>query len=170
MKKLLLVGLMLTCLGVFAEDKTSKAILTFDKPFLVSYKAWKDKAVAKNSIATIKADTGQGGAIYNFNDGLDLQAFKEMKPVLCLKIGATNQAKLIKILFKDAKGQKGYYHFSLAGQPINKSLRLLPVNSPNLNKPSVGNIDLATIKQIQIIGDWSSLPIDVKIKKLAVGK
>lgn len=154
----------------FKVSKTATAdILTFDKPFLFTYQGWKDKAVVKDSVANIQAETSKGGGGYNFNNGLDIRYMSNQSPVLSLTIGKNNKAKSVKVLFSDEKGANATFIYDIEGKAVGEPLRLFPHDNVSISKPNEGkSIDLGVIKQIQILGDWSENAVDLCIDKLQI--
>ncbi len=144
-------------------------LLSFDKPFLFDYKAWKDKTGVEDSKVFIRADKSQGGAGYNFNNGLDFTNIVNKIPVLYLKIGKDNMADSIKVLFLDDKSSECSYIYNLSGKNIEKEIRLLPENNTSFIELAEKNkFNISIIKQIQILGNWSEQPIDISLSRLVL--
>ncbi len=156
--------------AAFKISKTAGAdILAFDTPFLFTYKSWKNTVKVENSSAIIKTKDSRGGGGYNFNNGLDLTNMSSRSPVLYVTIGNGNQAKSIKVLFRDGDGRHANFIYDLVGRKTGEHLCIFPRGDAPLSSPNEGKpLELSMIKQIQILGNWSGEAIDIRIDKLSL--
>jgi endoglucanase len=143
-------------------------ISSMDKPFLFQYGSWEKGAKVEAGKAVLKG-TPRGGAGQNLN--LDLFAVGDRCPALRVKVGPGNKAMGLRLMLLDDKLHAATWSFTL---PTSGEAIVTPADGASLAVPSGyekddtgkdrGPLNLRTIRQWQITGDWSSdNPMDVEV-------
>lgn len=156
MKSLPLI--LFSCLSLSSERSSAeeaRVLEGFKKPFLFSYLSFENKVGHENGVVSVDAPNAKGGA--GSNVSLDLSDIGDWSPVLEIKVGAGNRAKAVVVLLKD--GGKGEAKFQYELKPGWEG-DLLPRDSSSFK---MGTLNLAGIRQVQVMGDWSDGAVEIEI-------
>ncbi len=166
-RSLVLVGALLAAsapLGAFAADVD--LVPPKQKPDF-SYGQWDPIAKAATS-STVSLDgvSGKGGFGYILSSNVSREA--DASPALRLTVGAANQAKSLRMLVRDEDGTVHKYVLHLpseAGQATVTPVDGASLTEPNeIDKPGdTPGLDLLTLSQVQVLGDWQDAALDVTV-------
>ena len=166
----LLVALPLFFTQIFAAPEVSQTLNDYDQPFLYRFGTWDNKVEVKDGAAHITGVNNQGGAGHNIS--FDLSAIPDLIPALRLTVLEGNQATAIILNLSDEAQNTSKFEIPLKDVEVGKQVVLTPklgasLTAPNGNGESKKNADLATIRQIAIIGNWSG-PVPMAVELDAV--
>ena len=154
-----LTAAILLCTPLIAAPEIRQTLNDFEQPFLYRFGTWDKKVEVKDGAAHITGVNNQGGAGHNIS--FDLSATPDLIPALRLTVLEGNEATAIILNLSDEAQNTSKYEIPLKGAEVGKQMVLTPnlgasLSAPNGNGESKKNADLATIRQIAIIGNWSA--------------
>ncbi len=160
------------CSGQEAVSE-NRTISRFDAPFLFAYGTWQNRVRVEGGRALLRGEgaTPKGGA--GCATELDLRAAAADSPALRLRVGAANRMRTLRLLLRDADEQGGIWEFTLPEAGGEFTL-VTPREGGSLEMPESREkpgrpLDLARIRQWQLIGDWGSdLPMDVEVEAILI--
>jgi endoglucanase len=168
--RILLVAAM--TVSSFALVTRADVLHDFDQPFLFSYGTWDKKVSTNAGVAIVSGEglTNAGGA--GLNVELDLSAHAHDVPAVLVSVGPGNKAKFLRLMLLDAAGVDAMYSFPLDGAGESYAL-IAAENAAALGAPEglpgERSIDLKTIRQVQIQGDWAgNVPMDVRVDRVEI--
>lgn len=145
-----------------------------DAPFLFAYGTWEKLVRVEGGRALLRGTglTPKGGA--GSNIVLDLSGAAEKVPVLKVKVGAENRMVKLRLLLKDDAEGEAIYDFSLPA-PGESAVTLSPHDGASLSTPNEvgkkGKLNLARVRQWQIIGDWGGdHAVDLEVDAILLGE
>ncbi|MBC8101010.1 MAG: hypothetical protein H7Z41_00290, partial [Cytophagales bacterium] len=158
-------GALVVTAGVASATAASRIVPTsaptvlaaFDAPFLFAYGTWDGKAKIENRRVVLTANglTPKGGA--GCNVALDLRASANRSPVLRVRAGSKNTLRTLKLLLIGTKEGSHSFEFPLPGTPTSDFVTIPAKNAATLAQPNAsekGGIDLSSVTQWQLQGDW----------------
>ncbi len=140
-------------------DPTAKPLFAFG--------SWEKTVMAQSSgPIELRGVNGKGG--YGYNVSLDLTERSDDSIRLLVDVGSGNQAKQLRVLLRDADGTSGRFVYVLPSESGKVDLR--PTDSVSISMPNVidddgddGSLDVSTVSQVQILGDWRDPPLALKV-------
>ena len=161
--------LLASCSSSHAQP-AAPAITGFDKPFLFSYGTWEKVAKVEAGRLVLNTPTAQGGLGDNLPAPMNFSAQVDFSPVLRLRVGPNNKDQILRLMLNDAIGGSSTWDFSLAGLKAGEDVLVTPIEGAPLSSPSSsgdkGRADLTKISQWQVMGDWTSGPVDVSLDSI----
>ncbi|MEM6313666.1 MAG: cellulase N-terminal Ig-like domain-containing protein, partial [Planctomycetota bacterium] len=160
-----LLGLLLfATVAVSAAD--AEPLFDADAKPLFAYGQW-EAHVMEQPTGPVRIDstTGKGG--YGYNVDHDFSARSDHLLRLRLQVHDGNEARGLRVMLRDDDGTSGRFDFTLgvAGEVTLKPKDAAAVGEPNLitSDGADGELDVARITQVQVLGDWRDAPIDVTV-------
>jgi endoglucanase len=139
----------------------SADVIRLDQPAGHAYGDFADDAVRLGSgVTTIRASGARGGV--RFDQVPDLAGAAERVPVLEVRTMPGHQAQAIRVFFADGDGTRAVYTYPLAEATGDGFTRVVPQNPLTLGEH--GGLDLASIEQVQLQGDWRRRPVHVQAR------
>lgn len=161
--------------AVHAQTQTSsKTLLALDRSFTFAYVTWDKRARVESGRIVLRGEgmTGQGGAGMLIS-ALNLSAFADDSPGLRLRVGPKNGVKTLRLLMKDEAGATAEWDFPIP--PAGEAVLVTPQEGASLSNPTrLGDpersLNLKQIREWQIIGDWSNVPLDLEIEAIVAAQ
>jgi hypothetical protein len=152
-------------------EEQDRIVTDFEEPMVqFSYMAWEQSVQASDGLLSIRADGSYGG--FGLNVHFDLSDLAEYSPAIVLTVGPHDASIGLNILLRDENDASAAFHFPLGDVVRGRRIRLTPRDGASFAMPNGRGkdgkvIDLAKIKQIQVLGEWKgNKPIDVVVDKI----
>ena len=146
-------------------------IVSGERPPLFAYGSWEKPVMAQDAgPIALRGVDGRGGYGYNFHDAgpLDLSRDADLGPALTVEVGPDNAAETLRVMLVDGDGTQGVWRMDVPDQPGPHMLR--PSDGAPLSDPpsletegTEPGLDLAEIRQVQVLGDWMPAELDVRV-------
>lgn len=157
---LFLAGFLTT--SVAAEDRI---IHDFEQPLLFTYHGFEGRVGHTGSEIHIKTSDSRGGGGVNLE--FDASGQSSWVPVIRIRKEASHRAVALRLQLSDKGEGKETYTFDLGETPVGKWTVLAARGAPEL---ATSSINLKEVFQIQVMGEWSDSPIDLKIDWVGLRK
>gem|GEM_PF-622311 len=157
--------------ALHAQTPSAKPLFALDQPFLFAYVTWEKRARIENGRIVLRGEgmTGQGGAGIGTSP-VDLSPLADDSPGLRLRVGPKNAVKTLRLMVKDEAGVTGEWDFAVppaGSEPILVAPQEgAPLSNPNRRSDPDRTLNLKRIREWQIIGDWSTVPLDAEIEAI----
>jgi endoglucanase len=137
-----------------ALAQATRSLFEIDRPFLFTYGSWQGKASHAAKSITVDATPRGGGG---WNTELDLGNDGDLSPTIQVRVLPGNTMPVLNLMLRDDQERTATYRFRL---PVSGNVAwIVPEEAAPLGKPNAaegGPFDFARVRQVQLIGDWSS--------------
>ena len=144
----------------------------FAMPVGFTFGSFQDQVSVAGGVAHIEAENGQGGAGYSA--AADLSGHGDDCPVMVVQRGAKNRASTLKLILEDAGGTKREFSYDLGKASTSEFTPLMPNDGWAVSPAAAAELDRSfdpsRVRSQLLIGDWSSSPLDIKIREITLGK
>ncbi len=151
--------------------KSEVLVSQFDAPPQFAFLGWEKKVEAVKGGVRVNAPNAQGGAGFVFNT--DLSAFADRTPALTLTVNPANRARTLHLVFQDTDDTEYDYTLKLDSIAPGATGTITADDGASLKEPGkVGKpgsregLDLAHLRYLLIIGDWTPVPTDVTLRRI----
>lgn len=172
---LFLVAWLVGGLVSVAGEPEPTVVCPFDKPLDFSYQAWQDKVIVAEGKASLNGLPANGGG--GWNTAVDLGGRGDGSPALRLRVRPGNTAKVMTLIMDDTDGRSARWEFPLPA-PGEEWTLVTPKGGASLAEPNqlqwkdhpgdTSPLDLAHIRQYQILGDWSKTVYDAEVDAIVI--
>jgi endoglucanase len=175
LKLVSLLTLVFCCLAYAVQSQapsTVKPLFALDQPLTFAYVSWEKRARIEGGRVVLREAgmTGQGGAGMGLASPVNLTPFADSSPGLRLRVGPKNGVKTLRLFVKDEAGATGEWDFAMpaaGGEAVLVTPQEgAPLSMPNRLGDPERTPNLARIREWQIIGDWSNVPIDAEVEAI----
>lgn len=157
--------------GAQQQPTPAHLVNGFGAPPQFTFLGWDNMVKAVQGGVQVNAPNGQGGLGYPLT--ADLSAFAERTPALTVTLGQANKAKALLVALHDADDTAHQFTLRLDGIAPGATATVAAEDGASLREPGTVSkagkqegFDLANVKQLIVMGNWTPAPVDITLRRL----